>query len=184
MTKGLLTAGGAALGGAASGGIGAFGGGVAGSYAADKLMDLEALSWLYGKNNKEADSGFHFAEGGPVVGPGTSTSDSIRARLSNGEYVVPADAASIPSNRQVLDSMRSGNEYSAPSKITLGDSTIRIEGGLTITVNGIPAGIRREDIISDDLLISQITNAVNKQNNILSYRGLNQNENINRYNGF
>ena len=29
--------------------------------------------------------------GGPVKGPGTSTSDSIPARLSKGEYVLPAD---------------------------------------------------------------------------------------------
>jgi len=32
-----------------------------------------------------------FSEGGPVKGPGTGTSDSILARLSNGEYVLPAD---------------------------------------------------------------------------------------------
>lgn len=31
-----------------------------------------------------------FARGGYVVGPGTATSDSIPARLSNGEYVIPA----------------------------------------------------------------------------------------------
>lgn len=30
------------------------------------------------------------AAGGPVSGPGTSTSDSIPARLSDGEYVIPA----------------------------------------------------------------------------------------------
>jgi TP901 family phage tail tape measure protein len=33
-----------------------------------------------------------FAEGGKVSGPGTSTSDSILARLSNGEYVIKAKA--------------------------------------------------------------------------------------------
>ena len=33
-----------------------------------------------------------FAEGGPVRGPGTSTSDSIIARLSNGEFVINAKA--------------------------------------------------------------------------------------------
>lgn len=33
-----------------------------------------------------------FAEGGKVVGPGTGTSDSILARLSNGEYVMRAAA--------------------------------------------------------------------------------------------
>ena len=35
-----------------------------------------------------------FASGGPVVGPGSSTSDSIPARLSAGEYVVNAKAVS------------------------------------------------------------------------------------------
>lgn len=35
---------------------------------------------------------FGFAEGGHVVGPGTETSDSINARLSNNEFVMPAKA--------------------------------------------------------------------------------------------
>lgn len=42
-----------------------------------------------------ATSGLHFlgfATGGPIIGPGTGTSDSIPAWLSNGEYVVKADA--------------------------------------------------------------------------------------------
>ncbi|TAA43835.1 hypothetical protein EAT51_00055 [Pseudoxanthomonas winnipegensis] len=45
------------------------------------------LSTLFG-------SSWGFAEGGHVRGPGTSTSDSIPAYLSNGEYVVKADAVS------------------------------------------------------------------------------------------
>ncbi|MBN9004553.1 MAG: hypothetical protein J0H40_03980 [Rhizobiales bacterium] len=39
-----------------------------------------------------ATSAVGFAEGGPVRGPGTGTSDSIAARLSNGEYVMPKSA--------------------------------------------------------------------------------------------
>jgi hypothetical protein len=35
-----------------------------------------------------------FASGGLVVGPGTKTSDSILARLSNNEFVMNADAVS------------------------------------------------------------------------------------------
>jgi hypothetical protein len=35
-----------------------------------------------------------FAAGGLVTGPGTGTSDSILARLSNGEFVMPADTVS------------------------------------------------------------------------------------------
>src|SRR5690606_1595165 len=36
---------------------------------------------------------FGHAEGGLIIGPGTGTSDSIPAMLSNGEFVVRADAA-------------------------------------------------------------------------------------------
>jgi hypothetical protein len=35
---------------------------------------------------------FSLAGGGPISGPGTATSDSIFARLSNGEYVIKAAA--------------------------------------------------------------------------------------------
>ena len=34
---------------------------------------------------------FGFADGGEVEGPGTGTSDSINAKLSDGEYVISAD---------------------------------------------------------------------------------------------
>ncbi len=37
-----------------------------------------------------ASSGVMAAEGGLITGPGTGTSDSIPARLSNGEFVIPA----------------------------------------------------------------------------------------------
>lgn len=47
-----------------------------------------------------------FAEGGPVSGAGTGTSDSIPAWLSNGEYVMPA--AETAKYRPLLDSMRAG----------------------------------------------------------------------------
>lgn len=36
--------------------------------------------------------GYNYATGGRVVGPGTKTSDSIQAWLSNGEFVQPTDA--------------------------------------------------------------------------------------------
>lgn len=50
--------------------------------------------------------GIGFASGGYVTGPGTATSDSIRAWLSNGEFVVPADvtAKTLP----FLEALRSG----------------------------------------------------------------------------
>lgn len=53
-----------------------------------------------------ADPMTRMATGGPVMGPGTSTSDSIPARLSNGEYVVNAKATR--KNRQLLDMINYG----------------------------------------------------------------------------
>lgn len=46
-----------------------------------------------------------FADGGLVSGPGTGTSDSIPARLSNGEYVMPADTVRHY-GRDFMDALR------------------------------------------------------------------------------
>ncbi|MDQ7982171.1 phage tail length tape measure family protein [Paraburkholderia sp. SARCC-3016] len=48
----------------------------------------------------------HYADGGSIVGPGTGTSDSIPAMLSNGEYVI--NAASTKKYRSLLESINSG----------------------------------------------------------------------------
>jgi hypothetical protein len=49
-----------------------------------------------------------FAPGGPVFGSGTGTSDSIPAMLSNGEFVVNANATA--KNRSLLETINSGNQ--------------------------------------------------------------------------
>ncbi|WP_152047189.1 phage tail tape measure protein [Aureimonas psammosilenae] len=48
-----------------------------------------------------------FASGGHVRGPGTGTSDSVLARLSNGEFVV--NAQSTAKHRALLEAVNSGN---------------------------------------------------------------------------
>lgn len=67
----------------------------AGSAIAGTLALTEALSLVSGKAN-----------GGLVTGPGTSTSDSILQRLSNGEFVVKASATAR--NRGLLESLNNG----------------------------------------------------------------------------
>jgi TP901 family phage tail tape measure protein len=52
-----------------------------------------------------------FRTGGPVSGPGTGTSDSIPAWLSDGEFVVNANATS--QNRQLLELINSGTDVGA-----------------------------------------------------------------------
>jgi TP901 family phage tail tape measure protein len=60
---------------------------------ASQLSDLRVSRNWTGKALKEAkDKVDSFATGGMVRGPGTGTSDSINARLSNGEYVLRANA--------------------------------------------------------------------------------------------
>lgn len=57
------------------------------------------------------DFGFgaiHLSEGGRVRGPGSSTSDSIPARLSDGEYVVNAQAVRQPGVLDLLDALNEG----------------------------------------------------------------------------
>lgn len=53
----------------------------------------------------------HLAEGGHVTGPGTSTSDSVPAMLSNGEFVV--NAAATSQHRQLLETLNGGGGSSA-----------------------------------------------------------------------
>lgn len=92
-----------------------------------------------------------FADGGPVRGPGSGTSDSIPARLSNGEFVVNAKATA--KNRALLEAINSGHvasfatgglvgnvpaltrpELASANDNTIGNQAISINA--PITVNG------------------------------------------------
>ena len=79
-----------------------------------------------------------FATGGLVTGPGTGQSDSINARLSNGEYVMTRQATSR--YRDTLDSMNRGTataglKGSTPEmKVNIanyGGEQVRVQKGLT-----------------------------------------------------
>lgn len=59
--------------------------------------------------NKPDGLAYAFAEGGWVSGPGTGTSDSIGARLSNGEFVVNAAAARL--NAPYLEAMNDNRAF-------------------------------------------------------------------------
>jgi len=58
--------------------------------AANPIKGGSGLIGMMGAQNLAA-TGSVLGNAGPVVGPGTGTSDSIPAMLSNGEYVLPAD---------------------------------------------------------------------------------------------
>jgi len=65
------------------------------------------LGWL-----QSTASGFFtagHADGGLITGPGTGRSDSINARLSNGEFVVNAAAVAQPGMRAMLEHINGGS---------------------------------------------------------------------------
>lgn len=76
-----------------------------------------------------------FADGGYVSGTGTGRSDSISARLSNGEFVV--NAASTKANRGLLEAINSGSSVG-----------VKQSGGVQI-YNYAP-GVKHEAQIMDD----------------------------------
>jgi hypothetical protein len=70
------------------------------------ILAVAAMGAILGVGFAAASNIGKFAEGGPVNGKGSGTSDSIPAWLSNGEYVMPA--AETAKYRPLLDSMRNG----------------------------------------------------------------------------
>lgn len=62
------------------------------------------------------------ANGGAVYGPGTTTSDSIPALLSNKEHVVNARAAEQPGVRRFLDYLNAGGNLSGIMRLAQGGS--------------------------------------------------------------
>ncbi|WP_419689147.1 phage tail tape measure protein [Burkholderia theae] len=89
-------------------GLGAAG---AGGFSSSSLLGGVAggLSDMFGAGGGNA-YGFHLATGGQVTGPGTSTSDSIPAWLSNEEYVVKAAAVRKPGVLRLLEAINSGRD--------------------------------------------------------------------------
>ena len=86
------------------------------------------------------------AGGGMISGPGTGTSDSIPARLSNGEFVVNAKQTS--QNRALLEAVNSGqlrgfaagglvSDLATPTgAMSIGGSTTTVSPTINVTVEG------------------------------------------------
>jgi len=110
------------------------------------------------------------ASGGLVTGPGSSTSDSIAARLSNGEYVVKASAVS----HYGVDFFNALNQMQTPPA-SMG--TVSVSGGGSQTVYLSPedrqllrqAIDRPVALYTDNTTIAKSANAGNQ---ILAQRGI------------
>jgi lambda family phage tail tape measure protein len=78
------------------------------------------------------------ADGGYISGPGSGTSDSINAKLSNGEFVV--NAAATAANRPMLEAMNGGAQSSSSKTHFatggfVGSSPSTVSGGTSIVFN-------------------------------------------------
>jgi uncharacterized coiled-coil DUF342 family protein len=110
------------------------------------------------------------ATGGLVTGPGTATSDSIAARLSNGEYVVKANAVQYYG----VDFMNALNNMSLQSR-SLGGANISVAGSSTVYLSTEDRQLLRAAIdrpialYTDNATIAQSANDGNK---LLAQRGI------------
>lgn len=128
-------------------------GAVVGSELAGQILEggkalADSLNQANGNLQKVADGlGYdltqatgRYAMGGLISGPGTGTSDSILARVSAGEWVVPA--RSVPGNLGLLKAMTYGDRTGLPAyaggglvrpsisrNIRQGDQYVTITGG-------------------------------------------------------
>lgn len=96
--------------------------------AAKKAMDaaIAGASSVSSPSVGGGDRRTQFAEGGYVEGPGSPTSDSINARLSNGEFVV--NAAATSANRALLENINA----SGSNESNLEEILMKIEKRLSI----------------------------------------------------
>lgn len=109
-----------------------------------------------------------FSGGGFVSGPGTSTSDSIPANLSNGEYVVSADAVSAY-GKSFLDAVNS-KSFTVPQSFFTPQKTSAMAGSTTMTNTSMnntihvypPQGADANQVAN--LVITKISQAQSKLN--------------------
>jgi tape measure domain-containing protein len=125
---------------------------------------------------------FGFANGGYVSGPGTSTSDSIPAMLSNGEYVI--NAKSTAKMRPLLEAINSGSMPKFADGGIVGDVSSLTSAGVgsvpstqqssqsmqqVINVN-ITGDISRQTQSEIYKMLPQIANGVNGYNKEKGFR--------------
>jgi hypothetical protein len=88
-----------------------------------------------------------FAGGGDVSGPGTGTSDSIDAKLSDGEFVVKESVVSKPGVHALLEALNGGktvsgrNRFASGGDVGGGSSTTSVAGpNVDLHIHNAPAG--------------------------------------------
>lgn len=111
--------------------------------AANPWMAWGAAGIVKGQMAAAKAASLAFATGGPVIGAGTSTSDSIPTMLSNGEYVINADAAAAI-GRPALNAINQGRlpHYADGGDVGQVGGTVQDAGAsqhLTLNVSAMDA---------------------------------------------
>jgi GH24 family phage-related lysozyme (muramidase) len=135
-----------------------------------------------------ASSFYGFASGGMISGPGTGRSDSILARVSNGEYII--NAAATKRNLPLLEAINSGNmpkfatgglvdiNNTAVSTSTTSKSTVNalsesenkpVQQVFNINITGDISRQTKQEIYQ---MLPQIANGVNAYNKEKNIRGV------------
>ena len=119
------------------------------------------------------------ATGGMIVGPGTGTSDSIPALLSNGEYVI--NAAQTKRHLPLLHALNSGrisrfangglvstDALQQPSSFDMGGTSVSNTQQININITGDISRQTKSEIYG---MLPQIAAGVNAHNKEQNYRG-------------
>ena len=139
-----------------------------------KLEQDEELSMLF---DKIIDVAQEFAGSGPVEGPGSGVSDSIPARLSDGEFVFTAKAVE-EIGEDALMSMMKEAEAAADKRQGFAEGELVEEETVTMPVERQPieqnirvtketVGPRAGMLEQDDLVDSEVKKSMFRQNRFL-----------------
>lgn len=103
-----------------------------------------------------------FAEGGKVVGPGTGTSDSINAQLSNGEYIMTAKATKMfEPMLAAMNAIGSGVPIASSRNFSVVQNTQDMTDSFTEAVQTIRPVVSVEEITDTQNRVETIQNIDN-----------------------
>jgi hypothetical protein len=164
------------LGGAFKGIAGMLGGGAGGGGNLFGNLFSMGMSYFGGTPVIPMQAGGGYADGGFIKGMGSSTSDSIPAMLSNGEFVINAKATK--QNRRLIEAINSGRISKFAAGGIAGLSAItetmpKIEnkssstGIFNINITGDISRQTRSEIMS---MIPHIAGGVNNHNREIGYK--------------
>lgn len=105
-----------------------------------------------------------YAAGGYVTGPGTGTSDSIVARVSNGEFVMPAGVTA--QNRGMLEAMRNGTSgVAGPAIGSPATQSVRANYNTPAATASAPQTLQHTTVLvmPDGRILAQVVDEVHLQ---------------------